>query len=64
MKLSLSAAAACGCMHGVIGVLITSWVGVRPICQQNFGNNMILKELRIMLEYYDKFWNNRINLAK
>ena len=25
-------------------------VGVRPICQHNFGNNRMLKEPRIMLE--------------
>ena len=40
-----------------------SHIGMRPICQHNFGNNRMLKELRIMLEYYDKFWNNRINLS-
>ena len=26
------------------------WIGVRPICQHNFGNNRMLKEPRIMLE--------------
>ena len=26
------------------------WVGVRPICQHNFGNNRMLNESRIMLE--------------
>ena len=25
-------------------------IGVRPICQHNFGNNRMLKEPRIMLE--------------
>ena len=40
------------------GYLVIVWwndmlhyiVGVRPICQHNFGNNRMLKELRIMLE--------------
>ena len=27
-----------------------SGIGVRPICQRNFGNNRMLKEPRIMLE--------------
>ena len=27
-----------------------STVGVRPICQHNFGNNRMLNEPRIMLE--------------
>ena len=29
------------------------YVGVRPICQHNFGNNRMLK----------KQWNNQINLT-
>ena len=29
---------------------VGSVLGVRPICQHNFGNNRMLKEPRIMLE--------------
>ena len=31
-------------------VVNTSLIGVRPVCQHNFRNNRMLKELRIMLE--------------
>ena len=34
-------------MHGIWSI---TQIGVRPICQHNFGNNKILKESRIILE--------------
>ena len=37
-------------LFGTFSVTTQREVGVRPICQHNFGNNRMLKEPRIMLE--------------
>ena len=42
LRIPLQAAAQCN--------LEGNGLGVRPICQHNFGNNRMLKEPRIMLE--------------
>ena len=38
------------CGFIIIGLHEGWLVGVRPMCQHNFGNNRMLKEPRIMLE--------------